>query len=121
MGLAMRVFDKETAATNTEGPLEITRWEQFEAAKELPFGAMWYAVPPGRCSLVDQHPEAELSIVLRGTAEVETGGVITVVPAGAAFLLAGEEAHVIHNRSTTDPLEILSAYWIPGPAGEADR
>lgn len=120
MGLTMRVFDKGTAVTNTEGPLEITRWEQFDAAEELPFGAMWYAVPAGGRSLVDQHPETELSIVLRGTAEVETGGELTVVPQGAAFLLAGGEAHVIHNRSTTAPLEILSAYWIPASVGETD-
>jgi mannose-6-phosphate isomerase-like protein (cupin superfamily) len=118
----MRVFDRETAKSMTDGPLEITRWEQFEATKELPFQAMWYSVAPGTASLVDQHPEIELSVVLRGEAEVEIGGVLTVVPQGSAFLLDSTEAHVIHNRSTTVPLDILSAYWMPGagPAPDAD-
>jgi len=116
----MRVFDRDSATSMTKGPLEITRWEQFQATRELPFGAMWYSVAPGQSSPLDQHPETELSIVLRGDAEVEVGGVTTFVPQGSAFLLDSEEAHVIHNRSATDPLDILSAYWMPRSAGAGD-
>ena len=116
----MRVFDKDTATSMTKGPLEISRWEQFEATRELPFGAMWYSVAPGQSSPLDQHPETELAIVLRGDAEVEIGGVTTFVPQGSAFLLDSEEAHVIHNRSAAAPLEILSAYWLPGASAEGD-
>ena len=110
----MHVFDKSTAVGTADGVLEVTRWEQFQATSSLPFGAMWYSVAPASSSPVDQHPDAELSIVLVGDAEVETGGVVTKVCQGSAFLLDGGEAHVVHNRSADTPLQILSAYWIPG-------
>jgi uncharacterized cupin superfamily protein len=98
----------------------VTRWEQFPATERLPFGAMWYSVAPGSSSPVDKHPDIELSLVLSGDAEVETGGVITRVPQGSAFLLDSEEAHVIHNRSTEAPLQIFSAYWMPEGAVSGD-
>ena len=66
----------------------------------MPFGAMWYTVPPGRPERAcDCHPEQELSH--RGHRHRLRRGRLprsTEVTAGTAFLLDSEEAHVIHNR-----------------------
>jgi mannose-6-phosphate isomerase-like protein (cupin superfamily) len=109
----MRTFDSSSAATRTVGPLEVARWEQYGLGSAMPFDAMWYSVPAGRSSLRDCHPELELSIVLSGTASVETGGTVTELPAGSAFLFDTEEAHIVHNRSDDTPVMIFSAYWMP--------
>lgn len=118
----MRKFDSSSAQSNQIGSVDVARWEQYGLGSTMPFGAMWYSVMAGQSSPRDCHPEYELSIVLNGTASVETGGVITDVPAGSAFLLDSEEAHVIHNRQDT-PVTIFSAYWMPaetdGAAAEA--
>jgi uncharacterized cupin superfamily protein len=112
----------ETAQTDFEqdGPITVARWEQYRIGDGvMPFGAMWYTVPPGASSERDCHPELELSIVLTGTAHVEVGGSITEVGAGNAFLLDSEEAHVIHNRTADQPVVIFSGYWMPlTPAAE---
>lgn len=92
----------------------------------MPFQAMWYTVPPRSSSPQDRHPERELSVVISGTAHVETGATVTEVAAGECFLLESEEAHVIHNRSADQPLFIFTTYWMPrelagtgtGEAGE---
>ncbi|HEX2904775.1 MAG TPA: cupin domain-containing protein [Jatrophihabitans sp.] len=110
----MRTFDPARTEFGSAGPITVARWEQQYqlGERELPFGAMWYTVPAGGSSVRDQHPEPELSIVLSGTAQVEAGGGVTEVPAGQAFLLDSEEAHVIHNRAD-QPVLIFSAYWMP--------
>ena len=119
----MRTF--ETARTDFEqvGPITMARWEQYRIGEGvMPFGAMWYTVPPGASSERDCHPELELSIVLTGTAHVEVGGRVTEVGAGNAFLLDSEEAHVVHNRTTDQPVVIFSGYWMPLPAeAQPDR
>src|ERR1051326_6236740 len=94
----MRILDRESAVSSVDGVLTVTRWEQFKAIEALPFGGMWYSVAPLSASPVDQHPDLELSLVLSGEAEVETGGRRVRVPQGSAFLLDSEEAHVIHNQ-----------------------
>jgi len=123
----MRTFDPSTSDFGPSGPVNVARWEQYQIGEGvLPFGAMWYTVRAGTASARDQHPEPELSIVIDGTAHVEAGGRLTEVPAGRAFLLDSEEAHIIHNRSADAPLLIFSAYWMPldgsgaepGPAEE---
>lgn len=111
----MRTFDSKKSDFGQAGPIEVARWEQYQLEGMMPFDAMWYTVPPGSSSLRDCHPELELSIVVAGTAAVEIGGEITVVPPGTSFLLDSEEAHIIHNRTTSDPLMIFSAYWMPLP------
>lgn len=95
------------------GVVDVVRWEQFALGDTLPFQAMWYTVPPGASSPRDQHPEVELSVVISGTASVEAGGCITEVDKGSVFLLDSEEAHVIHNQSTEEPLLIYTMYWMP--------
>lgn len=109
----MRTFDKATAESKTVGPLDITRWEQFGIGAAMPFQAMWYTVPPLSASVPDRHPELELSLVLTGTADVETEGRFSAVEAGSAFLFDSEEEHIIHNRSAEVPLTIFAAYWMP--------
>ena len=113
----MRTFDSNSAESATVGPLEVARWEQYGLTGELPFGAMWYSVPAGSSSLRDCHPELELSIVVAGTASVESAGTVTEVPQGGAFLLDSDEAHIVHNNHQAGPLTIFSAYWMP--LGEA--
>ncbi len=111
----MRTFNPGTTDFGQVGPITVARWEQHYPIGdgEMPFGAMWYSVPTGGSSVRDQHPEPELSIVMTGVAHVEAGGEITEVPAGQAFLLDSEEAHIIHNRTDDQPLMIFSAYWMP--------
>ncbi|HTZ42486.1 MAG TPA: cupin domain-containing protein [Jatrophihabitans sp.] len=111
----MRTFDTNRTEFKQVGPITVARWEEQYPIPdgEMPFGAMWYTVPPGSASVRDCHPELELSIVVAGTAHVETGGRITEVTAGNAFLLDSEEAHVIHNRAADQPVTIFSGYWMP--------
>jgi len=116
----MRRFDSRSADTYTVGPVDVARWEQYGLGSTMPFDAMWYSVQAGQSSARDCHPELELSIVLSGTASVETGGSITDMPAGSAFLFDTEEAHIIHNRSQDAPVVIFSAYWMPTGADQPD-
>jgi mannose-6-phosphate isomerase-like protein (cupin superfamily) len=109
----MRTFDRNSADSATVGPLDVARWEQYGLQATMPFGAMWYTVPAGQSSLLDCHPELELSIVVAGTAFVESNSTTTEVPQGSAILFDSEEPHVIHNRDQDAPLTIFSAYWMP--------
>jgi quercetin dioxygenase-like cupin family protein len=120
----MRHLARSSAESYAVGTVDIARWEQFGLDGQLPFQAMWYEVPPASSSPRDQHPEVELSVVVGGTAAVETGGRVTEVAQGSCFLLESGEAHVIHNRSADDPLRIFTTFWMPledaaGP-GEGD-
>lgn len=115
----MRHFASGTAETYLVGPVDVARWEQYSLGDTMPFQAMWYTVPPSSSGPRDCHPELELSIVVNGTASIESdSGEITDVPRGEAFLLGSEEAHVIHNRSADEPLVVFSAYWMPKEAGQ---
>jgi hypothetical protein len=109
----MRTFDSNSADSVTVGPLEIARWEQYGLQATMPFGAMWYTVPAGGSSLRDCHPELELSIVVEGTAFVESNASTLKLPRGSAILFDSEEPHVISNRDQDAPLTIFSAYWLP--------
>ncbi len=117
----MRTFDSYSADSATVGPLDIARWEQYGLQATMPFGAMWYTVPAGQSSLRDCHPELELSIVIEGTALVESNSRTVEVPRGAAILFDSEEAHVVHNRDQDAPLTIFSAYWMPLAANGSDE
>ncbi|ONI69683.1 hypothetical protein BWI15_24325 [Kribbella sp. ALI-6-A] len=97
----------------------MVRWEQYGLGATMPFQAMWYSVPPGDESPIDQHPELELSIVVAGTAHVLAGGTEIEVPHGNAFLLDSSEAHVVQNRSADEVLTVFSAYWYPEAAAAA--
>jgi mannose-6-phosphate isomerase-like protein (cupin superfamily) len=116
----MRKFDSSSALSSKVGFVDVARWEQYGLGSTMPFDAMWYSVEAGQSSPRDCHPELELSVVLSGTASVETGGVITDMPTGSAFLFDSEEAHVIHNRQDI-PVMIFSAYWMPVEPAEAHR
>jgi mannose-6-phosphate isomerase-like protein (cupin superfamily) len=109
----MRAFDRQTSVQYPVGAVSVTRWDQFGIAPSMPFDAMWYSVPPGQSSPVDIHPERELSLVVSGTADVESGGRVTRVVGGDAFLLDGGEPHQVHNRSAEEPLVVFSTYWMP--------
>jgi quercetin dioxygenase-like cupin family protein len=110
----MRTFDLSTGTDQYVKDLRVVRWEQYGLERDLPFQAMWYSVPPGSESPVDQHPELELSVVVAGTAHVLTGGQEYEVHQGNAFLLSSTEAHVVQNRSADVELTVFSAYWMPG-------
>ena len=119
----MRLFARERALTSAIGPVDVARWEQYELDDTLPFQAMWYTVAPQSSPPPDCHPELELSLVISGVACVEASGAITEVAAGSSFLLDSGEQHVIHNRSSDEPLVVFSAYWMPpaAPTTEASR
>src|SRR3712207_9487623 len=108
----MRKFDSSSALSDKIGFVDVARWEQYGLGSTMPFGAMWYSVMAGQSSPRDCHPELELSIVLSGTASVETGGVIPDVPAGSAFLHDTEEGHAVH-KPPGIPGTTLRAPWRP--------
>jgi mannose-6-phosphate isomerase-like protein (cupin superfamily) len=114
----MRVLDRASSESIPKENMEFVRWEQYGLDGTLPFGAMWYTVAPRSTSPRDVHVEGELSIVLSGRASVEVGGTVTDVEQGNAFLLDGNEPHIVHNRSDT-PLVIFSAYWDPATVDRA--
>jgi quercetin dioxygenase-like cupin family protein len=109
----MRHFASDSADSSPVGVVDVARWEQYSLEDTLPFQAMWYTVPPDSSSPQDCHPEVELSVVINGRAWVEASGEVTEVAPGSAFLLDSEEAHVIHNRSSRDPLLVFTTYWMP--------
>jgi mannose-6-phosphate isomerase-like protein (cupin superfamily) len=115
----MRHFIGESAETSAVGAVDVARWEQYGLDGLLPFQAMWYTVRPDSSSPRDCHPEMELSVVLSGTAFVEAAEQISEVRAGSAFLLDGQEAHIIHNRSAETPLSVFTTYWMPLDAAAA--
>jgi len=124
----MRHFARAAAESYAVGVVDVARWEQYSLDRTMPFQAMWYSVPPSSSSPRDCHPEVELSVVISGTASVETGGEVTDVAEGSCFLLDSEEAHVIHNRSAEVPLTVFTTYWMPlatagtgGGAGDGAR
>ncbi|WP_328994963.1 cupin domain-containing protein [Kribbella sp. NBC_01245] len=114
----MRTFDLATGTDQFVKDIRVVRWEQYELGKQMPFQAMWYSVPPGSESPLDQHPELELSVVVAGTAHVVSGDDEHAVPQGSAFLLNSTETHIVQNRSAQDMLTIFSAYWMP--TGDSD-
>ena len=115
----MRHFVSDSAESYPVGAVDVARWEQYELGDELPFQAMWYTIAPRSSSPRDCHPEVELSVVIAGTASVETSeDGTTDIAAGSCFLLGSEEAHVIHNRMDA-PLLVWSTYWMPRTASAA--
>ncbi|HUC57184.1 MAG TPA: cupin domain-containing protein [Streptosporangiaceae bacterium] len=116
----MQVFTADPAGLTSEHGIQIGRWEQYAGVGDTPFGAMWCVVPPGGRSSIDCHSERELWVVVRGDAEVESGDRVQAAPTGSAVLLESEEPHVMVNRSADEPLVILSVYWEPGTAAQAD-
>ncbi|TDO49894.1 mannose-6-phosphate isomerase-like protein (cupin superfamily) [Kribbella sp. VKM Ac-2527] len=115
----MRTFDLDTGESLYVNDLRVVRWEQYGLGANLPFQAMWYSIPPGDQSPVDQHPELELSIVVAGTAHVLIGDSVQEIRHGNAFLLDSKEAHVVQNRSEDEVLTVFSAYWYPEAAEAA--
>ena len=115
----MQVLASDSAELSQEFGITVGRWTQYQTTGDLPFGAMWCVVPPGVHSSVDQHPDRELFVVVRGSAEVRVpDGPAKLAPAGSAVLMDAEEPHVLVNLSDTEPLVALSLYWIPeGTAG----
>jgi quercetin dioxygenase-like cupin family protein len=109
----MRHFVSGVADTVPVGVVDVARWDQYSLGGTMPFGAMWYTIPPGGSGTQDCHPDLELSLVLQGTATVEEhDGNLTQVRPGEAFLLGPNEKHIISNR-TEEPLLVFSAYWMP--------
>jgi mannose-6-phosphate isomerase-like protein (cupin superfamily) len=116
----MRVLVADPAELTSEHGIQIGRWEHYAGIGDTPFGAMWCVVPPGGRSSIDCHSERELWVVVQGNAEVESGQRTQTAPTGSAVLLESEEPHVMINRSADEPLVILSVYWEPDAAGQAD-
>lgn len=111
----MRTFSSASARYTQEENLRIGRWTQYPGLDGLPFGAMWYVVPPGEESPRDCHPEVELAVVVQGAGRFASERGDTVdAPLGTAVLLDSEEPHVVHNASSDEPLVVMSVYWMPG-------
>lgn len=115
----MEKLNAETARLTAEYQIQIGRWTQYAINDQLPFNAMWCVIPPGGSSQRDRHDEVELAVVVDGAADFETpddtaqAAGRTEASQGTAMLLNSNEAHVVHNRSATEPLVLLSVYWLP--------
>ncbi|GCB44885.1 cupin domain-containing protein [Streptomyces sp. NL15-2K] len=122
----MEKLNATTARLTAESQIQIGRWTQYAINEQLPFNAMWCVIPPGGSSLRDCHDEVELAVVVDGAADFETPDDApatgrTEAAQGTAMLLSSNEAHVVHNRSATEPLVLLSVYWLPRTAGTEPR
>ena len=117
----MQSFVYSTAHKDKVESVDVARWEQYSGIAAMPFQAMWYSVPPSTKAPFDRHPEIELSMVLRGTAVVETDSGTSTVEQGNGFLLAGGEGHTVANPSPDEPLLVFSAYWWPEGTAPADQ
>jgi mannose-6-phosphate isomerase-like protein (cupin superfamily) len=109
----VRHLIKETTESYAIGVVDVFPLDNYPVGHQLPFGSLWYTLPPNSTSKQDCHPEVEMSIVVSGTAAVEASGEITEVASGGIFLLDPEEAHIIHNRSADRPLMVFTTYWMP--------
>jgi hypothetical protein len=118
----MEKLTATTARLTAESQIQIGRWTQYAIHEQLPFNAMWCVIPPGGSSRRDCHDEVELAVVVDGAADFETPDDApagrTEASQGTALLLSSNEAHVVHNRSATEPLVLLSVYWLPRTAGK---
>lgn len=115
----MRHLIKEATESYAIGVVDVFPLDNYPVGHQLPFGSLWYTLPPNSTSKQDCHPEVEMSIVVSGTASVEASGEVTDVAAGGIFLLDPEEAHIIHNRSSDRPLMVFTTYWMPLDGGAA--
>ncbi|MDJ0346006.1 cupin domain-containing protein [Streptomyces sp. H10-C2] len=111
----MQKFSIDDSPLTSEYGIHIGRWEQYAAASGLPFSAMWCQVPANSHSVLDNHPEVELAVVVGGDAVFTVNGEDTPAPAGSAILLTPGDRHVI--TAGDEPVRILSIYWLPGDAG----
>jgi len=109
----VRHLIKEATESYAIGVVDVFPLDNYPVGHQLPFGSLWYTLPPNSTSKQDCHPEVEMSIVVSGTASVEASGEVTDVAAGGIFLLDPEEAHIIHNRSGDRPLMVFTTYWMP--------
>jgi quercetin dioxygenase-like cupin family protein len=119
--VTVQVLAIDSADLSEEFGITVGRWTQYPTTGDLPFGAMWCVVPPGGHSNIDQHPDRELFVVVRGTGEVQVpDGPARPASAGTAVLMNAQEPHVLVNRSATEPLVALSLYWMPEGRDEGD-
>jgi mannose-6-phosphate isomerase-like protein (cupin superfamily) len=117
----VRHLIKEATESYAIGVVDIFPLDDYPVGHKLPFGCLWYTLPPNSTSKEDSHVSVEMSIVVSGTAWVEASGEITEVGAGGIFLLDSWEGHIIHNRSADQPLMVFTTYWqsLDGSAGSA--
>lgn len=114
----MRVLSSNSAELAPEFGIEAGRWDQYTGLGEIPFGAMWCVIPPGGRSKRDCHPERELMVVVKGSADVLAGGSSQAADAGCAVLMDSGEDHVLVNKSADNDLVFLSLYWMCGGAAD---
>lgn len=107
----MRHLIKEATESYAIGVVDIFPLEDYPVGHTLPFGCLWYSLPPNSTAKEDTHVSVEMSIVVSGTAWVEASGEITEVGPGGIFLLDSWEGHILHNRSPDEPLLVFTTYW----------
>jgi mannose-6-phosphate isomerase-like protein (cupin superfamily) len=107
----VRHLVKDKTESYAIGVVDIFPLEDYPVGHKLPFGCLWYSLPPNSTSKEDTHVSVEMSIVVSGTAWVEASGEITEVGPGGIFLLDSWEGHIIHNRSADEPLLVFTTYW----------
>ena len=115
----MRAFSSTDATLTAEYGIEVGRWEQYPALDSLPFNVMWCVIPGAQQSVLDQHPEHELAVVVSGHATFHGDTAELDAPAGTAVLLQPGERHVIRNLRAEVPVRIMSVYWLAEAEAEA--
>lgn len=90
------------------------------APKGAPAGAMVCEVAPGQASRIHNHAEREAFLVLEGHGTVTDGISRKPIRAGQGVSFAPFVNHIIENDDTTEPLRMISIYWM-GDLTEAGR
>ncbi len=106
----------DDVTVNSVNDLGLARAKRRSLRDAIPFGTRRYTVPPGASGTALRHHGLELSSVAAGEAQVEVAGAIVDVDAGQGVLFESGETHVFHNRSTSEPLVIITTCWVPRAA-----
>src|SRR5258706_1715428 len=83
-----------------------------------PFALASFEVPAGGQSRIHNHAEHEVFVILKGHGVVRCDEGETAVREGESIQLKPFAEHTIVNSSATEPLRLLSLYWM-GKAGES--
>lgn len=109
----MQLFQVHNAGADTASDLSLARARKLSLRDAIPFGSRSYTVAPGASATVERYDDLELSTVVTGMGMVEVAGRIADIDEGEAVLFGSGETHVVHNRSTTEPLVVSSIFWMP--------
>lgn len=88
---------------------------------KAPFSLASFEVPAAGRSRIHNHVENEVFVILKGNGVVRSGDSEAAVCEGESIQLTPFAEHTIVNGSATDPLRLLSLYWVGEAADSLER